>query len=429
MVMRVTLIGTICLLTAVGWAVADDNSYQHFGELFMGAMQAEQAGEYEEALDLMSRSLEMIPHHPYLHYRLAGLQALMGETEEAVASLKHAIVLGLDFGEQLPANLEPLQEDPGFANVQHLIEAMRKPVATSEVALTLPKRDMIPEGLAYDPDDDRFYMGGIWSCNIIRFDRQGDITDFTTNKQDGLRSVLGLRIDATRRVLWAASEVSGARPDIAESEMGWSDLFKYDLRSGKLLAKYSMHEEGVAHLFNDIAVTANGDAYVTDSEFGAIYVVRQGSEKLELFLRSETFFSPNGITIGGDDNTLYMAAEENGVFRIDIASKAFKLLPVPSAATHIGVDGIYYHENSLVCVQNGLGRISRLHLDETSDRIVKVDVIETRNPHFDIPTTGAIVGGTFFYIANSQMRAFDAEGKVLPADQLKETVILSTDLD
>ncbi|MCP4550208.1 MAG: hypothetical protein GY835_27420 [bacterium] len=426
--MRTLLLTILGLLFLGNHACAANDSYQHFIELYRDAGQAEAEEDYVKTLDLLLQSLEIIPDHPYIHYDVARTHTLLGDTENALTSLKKAITLGLDFGDQLDAALEPLTAMDEFASVQVLIDAMRTPINNSEVALTLPLRDLIPEGIAYDPVDECFYMGSIWKSKIVKFDLEGNFVDFIYEKRGGLRPVLGIRIDAERRILWAASEVSGPGNGLAESEIGWSGLFKFDLKTGALIKKYTLQVEGETHLFNDIALTAAGDAYVTDSEFGAVYVVRHDRDELELFLKSDTFFYPNGITMGADDNTLYMAASENGIFRIDIASKEARLLTLPDDVSHIGMDGIYYRDNSLVCVQNGLRRVSRIHLNRAGDGIVKLDVLETRNPHFIIPTTGAIAGDAFYYIANSQLGAIGADGQLAPPDQLRKTVILKVDL-
>ena len=39
-------------------------------------------------------------------------------------------------------------------------------------------------------------------------------------------------------------------------------------------------------------------------------------------------------------------------------------------------------------------------------------MLERGNPLFDIPTTGAVAGGTFYFVANSQLRNYGAQGIV-----------------
>jgi len=55
-------------------------------------------------------------------------------------------------------------------------------------------------------------------------------------------------------------------------------------------------------------------------------------------------------------------------------------------------------------------------------------VIESGNPLFDAPTTGAPAGDDFYYMANTQLDALGPDGKLDPARQLKDVVILKARL-
>ena len=61
-----------------------------------------------------------------------------------------------------------------------------------------------------------------------------------------------------------------------------------------------------------------------------------------------------------------------------------------------GIDGLYADASGLLAVQNGAGRerIVRYRLAPAGDRIEGVDVLESRNPLFRIPTTGVVAGMT-----------------------------------
>jgi len=47
----------------------------------------------------------------------------------------------------------------------------------------------------------------------------------------------GLKVDPERRILWAVSFVSQPWAKDTAEEVGWSAVFKYDLRTGKLLKR------------------------------------------------------------------------------------------------------------------------------------------------------------------------------------------------
>jgi hypothetical protein len=78
------------------------------------------------------------------------------------------------------------------------------------------------------------------------------------------------------------------------------------------------------------------------------------------------------------------------------------------------IDGLYFHHNSLIAIQNGwmAHRVARFFLNPALDRVKRAEVLERGNPLFDVPTTGAVAGDTFYFIANSQLRYYGAKGIV-----------------
>ena len=67
----------------------------------------------------------------------------------------------------------------------------------------MPERDLIPEGICYDPDEDVFYLGSIRKSKILKISRDGDVEVFVPPVEARDRGYLGMRIDQNRRVLWA----------------------------------------------------------------------------------------------------------------------------------------------------------------------------------------------------------------------------------
>ena len=96
---------------------------------------------------------------------------------------------------------------------------------------------------------------------------------------------------------------------------------------------------------------------------------------------------------------------------------------------YLSGDGLYYYQNSLIAVQNGgLRKITRFYLNEGQDEIVRSQALEAYHSLFNLPTTGVIIGKHFYYIANSQLRAYDKDGKLFPLNKLEETKILKIEL-
>jgi sugar lactone lactonase YvrE len=407
---------------------ARENALTRYQRHLKEAVAAERRGEDELALKNYLQMLDLVPDKPEAHYAVAKVRARMGNSGEALESLEKALSLGYTLPGGLDKSFDPLKGSAGFQKIQTLVEDLGRPVGRSRTAFTVPEKDLLPEGIAYDPKEDCFYLGSMWKSKIVKIGRDGKALDFATERQDGLRSVAGLKVDPDRRILWAVSFMALPWAKSAPEEAGWSAVFKYDLRTGRLLEKYELGDKKAGHLLNDLAVSHAGDVYVTDSNRGEIYAILAGTDSLDLFFRSDEFMYANGITMGNDDETLYVSSPGNGVFRIDLPAKACRQVSHPAGMTLSAVDGLYFYDNSLVCVQPRYDRVSRFYLDPKGASVERLDIIDAHNPLFDFPTTGAIAGQTFYYIANSQAYDFNPDGTLFPPEKLKEVVILAADL-
>src|SRR5262249_17844303 len=68
-----------------------------------------------------------------------------------------------------------------------------------------------------------------------------------------------------------------------------------------------------------------------------------------------------------------------------------------------GIDGMYWYKDVLLAVQYGTGsrRVARFHLSSNGLRVTSTDILEYRTPLVSFPTTGAVAGGNFYFIANT----------------------------
>src|SRR5687768_15158028 len=82
-------------------------------------------------------------------------------------------------------------------------------LAQSEVAFKIADPDFIPEGITYDPSTKTFFLGSTFKRKIVAIDAAGKVRDFTTEAQDGIYGVLGMRVDPKTRTLWAISSNAG----------------------------------------------------------------------------------------------------------------------------------------------------------------------------------------------------------------------------
>jgi len=323
------------------------------------------------------------------------------------------------------ADFEAIRGTDEFKSILRKIEGNKAPVIDSEVAVTASERDFIPEGIAYDPVKQVFFLGSVYKQKIVMIDKKRDAIDFST-PQDGLWSALGMKVDAARRLLWVSTTAHPQMKNYTEEDSGKSGIFKYDLTSGKLLKRYLLPNKPEPHWLGDLTVNSRGDVFATDSVSPAIYVIDHHKDELELFTKGPPFANAQGLVLTPDERHLLMTDYSLGVFLIDVKTREYRNLPPPLDTTLMGIDGLCAYRGSLKGVQNGINpnRIVRVFLNADSTKIEKLQVLEVNNPLFNEPTLGVVVGNLFYFTANSQWSAVDQKGQLLSPENLKGPIIL-----
>jgi len=383
----------------------------------------------EEPSERVERILKMLtasPDNGGLMYELAASEAAANHPDAAVQWLEKAVGLGYDFELQKEPRFAALRKFEPFRALEHRL-SRRPPARDSVAAFLIADPELIPEGMAWDSAGRSFYVGSLYKKKIVRVGPDGKARDFTASGQDGLWTVLGMKVDARRRILWANSSADGREG----ASKGSSGLFGFDLESGRLLEKHVVAGHPQEHLFNDLVVTVSGDVLLTDSEAGSLWLLQRGSQQLQEFLPSGSFRYPNGIALDDAGGRLYVADSSKGISIVEIGTKKTRPLPHPSDVTLHSVDGLYAYGTSLVAIQNGPGmeRVVQFRLDPTGERVEGVRVIESRNAALNAPTTGALAGSDFFYIANSQLEDLGDDGKLKAGVKLENVRIFRAPLD
>lgn len=386
------------------------------------------APEADSLLQGLTRLAQAQPENPVLLYAVASRHAERTEGAQAAQWLEKLDALRWDHALE-PKDFKPWSSTPEFRELAQRFAAREQKVSASQPAFTLVERDFIPEGVAHDPETGTFFVGSIRLRKVVAVAKDGAARDFISEARDGLWSPLGLKVDAARRHLWMASWAGASGKGLTADERGRTGLFQYDLRTGALLRKVTMDGRPGAHLLNDMAISASGDVFVTDSEAGGVQVLRAGAEALTPLVPEGTLIYPNGIALSEDGATLYVA-HFTGLVRVDPEKGTLTRMQPPRGTTLGGVDGLSAHGRTLVAVQNGIGRgrVVRFHLGADPDRVERVEVLESGNALFATPTTGAVAGGHFVYIANSYVRDVGPDGTLPPVDLLRPPVLLRVSL-
>jgi hypothetical protein len=237
-------------------------------------------------------------------------------------------------------------------------------------------------------------------------------------------------VDPVRRWLWVAVAALPQMIGYDSTEAGRSGVLAFDLATGALRARHLLPADERPHVLGDVLVSGTGDVYASDSRAPIVYRVRPrragaDSAALEPWLSSPLLLSAQGMAFDRDERTLYLADYSRGILRADLATGTLR--PVPSEGLSVlGIDGLYRAGADLIGVQNGVApaRVVRLRLSPAGDRIVATEVLERARPDYAEPTLGAVVGDSFYYVANSQWEQFKDDGSVAEPHQLRPPLVL-----
>ena len=339
-----------------------------------------------------------------VEYQIARTYAAGGQYPEALSWLQKVVQANYGFDPFRDPLFARFNASIKFWSLLHQVRANTPAVSRSRSFATVPETDLFPENFAFDVVNKDFFIGSTLKEEIVRCQANGPCAPFVTSQQNGLGSVLGLKIHPESKTLWATSNTSNG-----------ASLRHYRLAMGELIQAYSL---AGTHLFNDLAVSYNGDVFVTDTREGAVYKLGADTQ-LRKIAASHGFTAANGVALSYDQKLLYVADFGDGIAVVDLSTESVIPMPHPPDVCLGYIDGLYATKDSLVAIQNGymLPRIVRFRLSKENRAIVAVNVLERRNPSFDGITTGFLTGRSFYYIANPQLDKV-VDGRVKPNQQL-----------
>lgn len=393
------------------------------------ALAAFKEKNYPTALDHFQKADQLLANHPTIVYYLAITYTALGNHDAALQRLEHLAAMGLAYPLEKDAYLTPLKESQRFAAVLKRIEQNRAPVANSRPAFTIDQKGLVVESVAYDPQTETFYVSSVHQRKILAIDRQGSVKELATER-DGLWSVLGIKVDAKRRHLWAVTSAMPQMRGLQSGDAGRSAVFKFALPSGKLIKAYHLPKSPTPHALGDLLINARGEVFASDSLTPAVYRIDARGDKLELFLEDAEFASPQGLAFSDDESEMFLADYSKGIFRIDMRSRRVSLIQPTATATLLGIDGLYFYRGDLLAIQNGVNpqRVVRIALARDRARATGFRVLEANHAAFDEPTLGVLVKDQFYFVANSQWGSVDEKGQLAPPEKLRNTLILKMDL-
>jgi hypothetical protein len=343
-------------------------------------------------------------------YFLAAAKQHLGESREALELLKQCLALDEGFDPSGGSEFLGLKAERAFTEMVDRAHQHFPAVATARLALATQEKDLIPEGLAWDPKREVFYLSSLHRKKIVQITTDSHTSEFAPLVPDSVFPILGIRIDPNDGSIWANSWEE--KPAANKSQV------LHVSGEGKILARFA--PAGTAqHGLNDLVVLKSGEVFTTDSTASEVYRLDPATNAFAPLKFHRQLFYPNGIALAGDERTLYVA-DSIGVIRYDLARASSEDVSPGPHVTLAGADGLYWYRGNLVAVQNGIGtpRVAMFKLSSDGARVSRITILEYRTKLSTLPTTGAIRGSDFYFISNAQLDNLNGD-KILDSTRLE----------
>ena len=213
--------------------------------------------------------------------------------------------------------------------------------------ITLPGTRVFPESITSTANG-TLIVGSLGHGNVSRI-APGKTTaeEWIKPGTGGLNQVLGVYADEKGKTLWVCSNNLDKNGEA-------TSVKAFDLTTGTLTGTYPL--PGADALCNDIAVAADGTAYVSDTRQASILLLKRGSKDLELAAKDPLLGGADGLAFG-DKTILYVNCITTGkLLRLDLGPdgkskgvidlKLSRPLERPDGMRAIGKNRLLLAENS-----------------------------------------------------------------------------------
>jgi hypothetical protein len=387
---------------------------------------ARRAGDLVSARTEAARAATAWPTQPAYPWMRAVLSARTGDTAGAFAALRDyaALCLGRDLSSD--SAIAALHDVPGFAALRAAHDRNRAPVTRGTVIRETRDSTLWPEGVDHDARSGDFYLGSVRRRTVVRVARDGSTRDLWPEGTAGIGAVLGVRVDASRRRIWATTSGIRQMEGYAPGDSAIAALLRIDERTGRIERRWDLPVVRGGHVLGDVALGPRGEVWLTDSNEPVLYRLRRGADTLERF-RHPLFRSLQGAAPTSDGRFVYVADYSHGLLRVRVSDGSVIRLTDAQGSTSLGCDGIVLHRGAIIAVQNGVApaRIIRFTLNASGEGIVAAQVLDQQPALAPEPTIGTMMGDRFVYVATSQWDEHDDDGRRLPGTPLPGARLLA----
>jgi sugar lactone lactonase YvrE len=231
-------------------------------------------------------------------------------------------------------------------------------------SIDLPGARVFPESLSSSKDG-TLYVGSLADGGVLRIRPNGTPEKWIKPGAFGSASILGVLVDEASNTLWVcADDLSGMGLKIPGAAAG-SALIGFDLQSGA--GKVRAAFPGEQNFCNDVAIGADGSAYVTNSDAPQILKLPAGGKDLQVWF-TDSALQPaangtglDGIAFGSDGNLYFNRFDAADLYRLDVnAGKAGKLTKLKPSRKLVLTDAIRPLGPGVFLLIEGEGRLDTM---------------------------------------------------------------------
>jgi glucose/arabinose dehydrogenase len=233
--------------------------------------------------------------------------------------------------------------------------------APSRTQITINDTDVRPENLTSSADG-TVYFGSMAKGTIYRAAPGASQAEpWILASSAGLTSVLGVLADDKSNTLWVCQNAAGGRGGAPVT--GTTALRSFDLKTGAAKGTYPFPAN--SRMCNDIAVSADGSAYASESFGGRVHRLKRGATALEVWAKDEQMSVIDGLAFLAD-GSLYVNTFNTGkIFRIPVNAdgSAGALVPIETSLPLVRPDGLRAAGPRKLIQAEQQGRIAELTID------------------------------------------------------------------
>ncbi|MDX2137181.1 MAG: hypothetical protein SF123_03730 [Chloroflexota bacterium] len=305
----------------------------------------------------------------------------------------------------------------------------------------LPGEFIVPESITYDASTNMFYVGSAAQGTIFSgvVGEADSIEVFSPGGADGRIGALGMEVDTEGRLF-----VAGSRGGV---------IYVYDTETAELIASFdtteatgvAANETGFPHNLTDVAITPDGDVFVTDAFLPYLYRVYEndgGELAMEVFIDfTDTIveyqtpvplnqirsmednvsgFNINSITATPDGAYLLIGQTNTELlYRVTLEDRSIDPVDLGGELLHsddLLLDGDLLYVNAIIDMAMGAETPTAIVIVRMNDDYTEGEVLSTyTNELFKFQTSFVFVEGCLL-ATNSQLPGFFTQQFELPFD-------------